>query len=224
MKNGTIAFGLIDAQRGFMPAAEGERLALPGFGELGVTNGELIIPNVNTLLGEFATRDLITFTTQDWHPLETAHYARDGEEPNFDTTWPVHCVAGTPGAELHPDIVVPDTARRFIKGTDVLLRGEDDTSYSGYNGYDPDTGQMLGEFLQERGVTTVLLGGLALDYCVKATALDLKQRTKLEVAVVTDVTKPVATETGESALVELQAAGVILATTEEMVRYIRVAA
>jgi nicotinamidase-related amidase len=67
----TYAFGLIDAQRGFMPAEEGERLGLPGFGELGVPRGEEIVANANALLSACVIR----FTTQDWHPRETAHFA-----------------------------------------------------------------------------------------------------------------------------------------------------
>ena len=217
--NKNIAFGLIYAQRGFMPAEEGKRLGLPGFGELGVPNGERIVPRVNELLAQAALNNLVTFTTQDWHPKDTAHFSA---EPNFNTTWPMHCVADTPGAELNPEIVLPKGTKRIIKGTEVLLNGEDDTSYSGLNGRDPETGQTTQEFLEENGVKIVILGGLALDYCVKETALDFKKKLGLQVAVVTDATQPVAQETGLSAIDELEKAGVKLITTDQALKYMEV--
>ena len=218
--NKNIAFGLIDAQRGFMPAEEGERLGLPGFGELGVPNGERIVPKVNALLAQAALNNLVTFTTQDWHPENTAHFSA---EPNFNTTWPAHCVAETPGAELNPEIVLPRGTKRIIKGTEVLLNGEDDTSYSGLNGQDPETGQTTKEFLEENNVKIVILGGLALDYCVKETALDFKKKLGLQVAVVTDATQPVAQETGLAAIDELEKAGVKLITTDQALKYMEAA-
>ncbi len=218
--NKNVAFGLIDAQRGFMPAEEGERLGLPGFGELGVPNGERIVPKVNALLAKAALEGLVTFTTQDWHPENTAHFSA---EPNFNTTWPKHCVAETPGAELNPDIKLPTGTKRIIKGTEVLLNGEDDTSYSGLNGLDPETGQTTKEFLKENDVKVVILGGLALDYCVKETALDFKRKLGLQVAVVTDATQPVAQETGLAAIDELEKAGVKLITTDQALKYMEAA-
>jgi nicotinamidase/pyrazinamidase len=206
------AFGLIDAQAGFMPAEEGERLGVAGFGELPIANGEKIVPNVNALLGAFAVRNLDIFTTQDWHPENTAHFA---DNPNFSTTWPRHCVADTPGAALHSDIQVPDTAVAFKKGYEVLEDGAEDTSYTGYNGIN-ESGETLRDWLQSRGTTEVVLGGLALDYCVKATALDLRQKLGLDVVLVTDATKAVAAETGAASLEELEAAGVKFLTTAEL--------
>lgn len=214
---GNIALGIIDAQRGFMPAEEGERLGVEGFGELPIEGGELIVPNVNALFAEFRRNNRQMFTTQDWHPRETAHFA---DEPNFTTTWPVHCVGDTPGAQLHPDIEVPTAARAFLKGMEKLEDGADDTSYSGFNGYNENYGQRPDEFLKIRRVKQVYIGGLALDYCVKATALDLKQKGQYDVTVVTDATKPVAAETGAQAMEELAEAGVKFATTEEVLQRI----
>jgi nicotinamidase/pyrazinamidase len=210
-----IAFGLIDAQRGFMPAEEGKRLDKLGFGELPIPNGEQIVPKVNALLGAFAAKQLPVFYTQDWHPAETAHFS---DNPNFNTTWPVHCVQGTPGAQLHPEIEYGYGARQFLKGYDALKDGSDDTSYSGFNGYDFDNGIRPDQFLKNRHVTTLVLGGLALDYCVKATALDFRQKTDLEVIVITDATAPVTAETGFAAMNELVEAGVTFATTDDIVK------
>ncbi len=204
-----VALGIIDAQRGFMPAEEGDRLALPGFGELPVRHGNRIIPHLNALIRQVDT----VFTTQDFHPAETAHFA---EEPNFTTTWPVHCVGGTPGAELHPELRIGTKAERFYKGSEVLERGEDDTSYSGYNARAFDDDKPLPEWLKEQGVTEVILGGLALDYCVRATGLDLRNLLGIDVTLVTDATEPVAQETGLTAIDELEASGVHFETTEEI--------
>jgi nicotinamidase/pyrazinamidase len=205
------AFGLIDAQRGFMPEGEGERLGVEGFGELPIPQGEQIVPRVNKLLADFAMRGLPTFTTQDWHPYETGHFA---DEPNYVDTWPRHCVAGTPGAELHPGIVVPNATERFYKGFIPLQLGDADNSYTGMLGFNKRFEQ-LPTWLEKQGITTVVLGGLALDYCLKATALDLR-KTGLEVVTITDATEPVTQETGIHAIDELEAAGITFATTEEL--------
>lgn len=222
--NKDIALGIIDAQRGFMPAGEGERLGQQGFGELTVPDGEKIIAPLNKLLlsGSF---DLV-FTTQDWHPKETAHF---NENPNYMTTWPTHCVAHTDGAKLHQDIKLPEMTHKFKKGQEILHDGKDDTSYSGFNAFrineyylgmgelSSQKKETLPQFLNKNNVKTLVLGGLALDYCVKATAIDFKRKSAIDVVVVTDATKPVAQETGEQALVDLQAAGVRLMNTDELI-------
>jgi nicotinamidase/pyrazinamidase len=100
--------------------------------------------------------------TQDWHPESTPHFAKDGG------IWPVHCVGGTWGAELHPRLLVAGPAVR--KGAS----GED--GYSGFTMRDPETGETtsteMEDLLGRAGSTRVVVAGLALDYCVKATALD----------------------------------------------------
>ena len=207
-----VAVGIIDAQRGFMPSTEGQRLGVPGFGELPVANGEQIVPSVNRLLGAFATRGYMTFTTQDWHPAETAHFS---SQPDFTTTWPVHCVGGTPGAELHPGVVVPASTVRIRKGMERLERGEDDRSYSGYYGMD-DGGEYLGNILRQRGITRVVLGGLALDYCVGRTALDLRTKLGLDVTVAIDATRGISDASVGAMLGQFEATGIKVATTDEI--------
>jgi len=185
-----LALGIIDAQRGFMAASEGVRLGVGGFGELPVPDGEHIVPAVNLLLAAAATRGLFTFTTQDWHPVSTAHFS---ETPDFTATWPVHCIGNTAGAELHPQLVVPGSTEAFRKGMEVLTKGEDDLSYSGYYSVNAQ-GKSLGERLREGGAAEVVLGGLALDYCVGKTALDLRAKLGLDVAVAIDATRGIADE------------------------------
>lgn len=207
------AFGIIDAQRGFMPAEEGARLHRHGFGELPVPHGEEIIAPINRVVGAFVTAKAEVFTTQDWHPHFTAHFS---ETPDFNTNWPVHCMGGTLGAELHPELALPASSRRFIKGFEPLIRGEDDTSYSGHFAVDPTTNLSLPEWLRGHGVGHVYLGGLALDYCVGKTALDLKIQDGLAVTVVLDATRGISQETTDAMLAQFDAVGVGTITSDEL--------
>jgi nicotinamidase/pyrazinamidase len=202
------AIGIIDAQRGFMPAAEGDRLGMAGFGELAIAGGEQVVDVINQLLADGQARGRTLFTTQDWHPAQTAHFSAT---PNFTTTWPVHCVAATAGAELHPHIRLPAEAVRFYKGAEVLNDGADDTSYSAW--YASTDGLSLPDFLRMRGIETIYLAGLAFDYCVGRTALDLAQRGGWQVVVFYDATRAVAEASDAAMQQALRDAGVLLKST-----------
>jgi nicotinamidase/pyrazinamidase len=170
-------------------------------GSLSVAGGEAIIPTIN---GEIATAanagGLVAFT-QDWHPDSTPHFAKDGG------LWPVHCVAGSWGAELHTDLEAPADAPRIRKGAN----GED--GYSGFTMRDPTTGEEkpteLEGLLRGGGIERVVVVGLATDYCVKATALDAV-RLGFEARVLTDAIAAVELAPGDGALAidEMAAAGV----------------
>jgi nicotinamidase/pyrazinamidase len=133
----------------------------------------------------------------------TPHFAKDGG------LWPVHCVAGTWGAELHPDLDAEAVANapRVRKGAN----GED--GYSGFTMRDPTTGATtpteLEGLLRGAGVERVVACGLATDYCVKATALDAA-RLGFETAVLLDAMRPVELEPGDEqrAIEEMAAAGI----------------
>ena len=204
-----IAYGIIDAQSGFMPA----HVDVAGTGELGVSEGDLIIPVVNRLTQYALDQSWHVFTTQDWHPAQTAHFSAT---PNFTTTWPVHCVAGTAGAAIHPEIVVPAGATPFHKGMDVLSDGADDTSYSGYYAQ-TDNGLTLPAWLAQHQITQVYLVGLAFDYCVGSTALDLAQQCGVAVHVIVAATRPVAIASQQMMLARMAAAGVTVITMNEVV-------
>jgi len=204
-----IAYGIIDAQAGFMPV----HVDVAGTGELGVSEGDLIIPVVNRLTQHALDQSWHVFTTQDWHPAQTAHFSAT---PNFTTTWPVHCVAGTAGAAIHPEIVVPAGATSFHKGMDVLSDGADDTSYSGYYAQ-TDNGLTLPVWLAQHQITQVYLVGLAFDYCVGSTALDLAQQCGVAVHVIIDATRPVAIASQQMMLARMAAAGVTVITMNEVV-------
>ena len=146
----------------------------PG-GSLAVEGGDQIVGLINDLQEEFA----LVVATQDWHPSDHGSFAsnQDGRIPGEaiqlggveQVLWPDHCVQGSHGAELLAGLDRSRIARIFRKGTDSEF-----DSYSGFfdNGKRKATG--LGNYLTEEGVSEVSVVGLALDYCVKFTALDAK--------------------------------------------------
>ena len=144
--------------------------------------------------------------TQDWHPGSTPHFEKDGG------IWPVHCVGGTWGAELHPDLLLPDDAHMVHKGSN----GED--GYSGFTMRDPTTGAelptVLDGLLRERDTKRVVVAGLATDYCVQATALDAA-RLGYESAVLVDACAAVDLQSGDGdrALETMREAGVAIWST-----------
>ena len=170
-------------------------------GSLSVAGGESVIPRINGELAVATNADGVVVCTQDWHPESTPHFAKDGG------IWPVHCLAGTWGAQLHPDLDVPDGVDRVRKGAN----GED--GYSGFTMRDPVTGvespTELDGILRGGGVRRVVVAGLATDYCVKATALDAT-RLGYETFLLTDAIAAVdlARGDGARALDEMAAAGV----------------
>ena len=173
-------------------------------GGLSVAGGDAIVPLVNAHVREAADSGALVVATQDWHPESTPHFAKDGG------IWPVHCVGGTWGAELHPAFELPAEAPRVRKGSN----GED--GYSGFTMRDPTTGEEipteLEALLRQRGVERVVVCGLATDYCVKATALDAA-RLGFETVLLGEAVAAVNLEPGDGdrALDELRAAGVSLA-------------
>jgi nicotinamidase/pyrazinamidase len=126
--------------------------------------------------------------------------------------WPVHCVQGSTGAELRPDLDLGAIDRVFRKGSDPEV-----DSYSGFydNGHRHSTG--LAEYLRERGVERVVMMGLATDYCVKFTALDAV-REGFAVTVVEDGCRAVELSPGDSAaaIEAMRAAGVEVATSDQL--------
>ncbi len=168
-------------------------------GTLSVRHGHRILPFVNEQVGAALAAGARVLYTQDWHPPSTPHFAKDGG------IWPVHCVAGTWGAELYPGLAVRGAVVR--KGTG----GED--GYSGFSMHDHAIGETvpteLHDLLQEAGVSRVVIVGLATDYCVKATGLDARElgyETTVLAAGVRAV--DLVPGDGERALDDLRAAGV----------------
>jgi nicotinamidase/pyrazinamidase len=176
-------------------------------GSLSVRGGESLVSRVNRQVDRAVAAGATVVYTQDWHPPSTPHFEKDGG------IWPVHCVAGTWGAELHPGLKVAGDVLR--KGTN----GED--GYSGFTMRDPLSGEEiptpLEGMLRERGIERVVVCGLATDYCVNATVLDAR-RLKFDTAVVVDACAAVNLQPGDGdeALDAMRAAGAELTTTAGM--------
>jgi nicotinamidase/pyrazinamidase len=168
-------------------------------GSLYVEGGEQVVDAVNREIVAAGEAGATVVYTQDWHPPETPHFVTDGG------TWPVHCVRDTWGAELHPELRVEGPSVR--KGTG----GED--GYSGFSMSDPTSGEVsptgLDDLLRERDTERVVVVGLALDVCVKATALDaVALGYPCEVPRAASAAVDVEPGDGDRAVDELRAAGV----------------
>lgn len=220
-RNHNKALIIVDAQRGFMPQEEGERLNIDGFGELPVPEGHNVVPTLNEITEVFAAHDLTIATTQDMHKVGTAHIS---ETPNFVDTWPAHCLEGTPGAELHPELLAADTiATHFIKGDVVAATPAEDDSYTGALAHNDDTDKriLLPDFLRDRGVTKLYIGGLALGdgkehpLCVDSTAIDMA-KAGFEVTVITDAVEAVVPENREVCFRNLGKLGIRLLDHHEV--------
>ncbi|MGW2304974.1 nicotinamidase [Streptomyces sp. NPDC001809] len=175
-------------------------------GSLAVGGGADVAAAITDLVGQTAgTSYRHVVATRDHHVDPGSHFAPEGEEPDYVTSWPVHCVAGTEGVGFHPNFA-PAVASGAIDA--VFDKGAYDAAYSGFEGHD-ENGLTLAEWLREREVTEVDVVGIATDHCVRATALDAA-REGFRTHVLLDLTAGVAKETTDRALEELRAAGVEL--------------
>lgn len=159
-----------------------------GGGALAVPDGDAVVEPINRLMEEIP----FTVATRDWHPPDHRSFAEQGGP------WPVHCVRETAGAQLHPKL--------HSSQIDAVVdcgQGRDDEGYSGFEHTD------LERLLREQDVDTVHVVGLALDYCVKATALDARHA-GFDVVLHPGATRAINAEArdDERALEELRAAGV----------------
>ncbi len=170
-------------------------------GSLYVEGAEEAIQAINAEIEEAAGSGATVVYTQDWHPEVTPHFQKDGG------IWPVHCVAGTKGAEFHADLNVIDDAMIIRKG----VGGED--GYSAFNLRDPNTGEVTPTGLVDRleDIDQVAVVGLALDYCVKDTAVDAAGH--FDTTVLANGCRPVNLEPGDGAraVAEMVSAGVTVA-------------
>lgn len=167
-------------------------------GALAVAGGAAVAAAITArLAGGRGGYDAVV-ATRDHHIDPGAHFSA---EPNYVTTWPVHCRAGTPGADYHPALDAALIDEAFYKG-------QHSDGYSGFDGVNAD-GAPLAEWLAELGITDVDIVGIATDHCVRATALDAVGQ-GLKARVLLGETAAVAPATTERALAELAAAGVSL--------------
>ena len=179
---------LVDIQNDFCPG-----------GSLAVREGDRIVPVVNELQKKFE----LVVATKDWHPPGHS---------SFESLWPPHCVQNTPGAEFAAGLDTSRIAHTFLKGTDPAV-----DSYSGFFDNEHKRATGLGDYLKARGVTTVVVVGLATDYCVKFTALDALQL-GFHTVVVRDACRGVEVRPGdtERALREMAEAGAEIVDSQEL--------
>jgi len=182
---------VVDVQNDFLPG-----------GALGVVGGDAIVPLLDRLLADWRAHGLPVFLSRDWHPSGHCSFAAQGGP------WPDHCVAGTRGAEFSEQLRIGPDDVVISKAT---LREKD--AYSALDG------TPLAEALRARGIARLFVGGLATDYCVRATGLDARAA-GLDVVVLADAVCAVNVHPGDGdgALAELAAAGCELATTGDVLR------
>jgi nicotinamidase/pyrazinamidase len=164
-------------------------------GSLAVAGGAAVAAGITRLLREDGDRYAKVVATRDHHVDPGAHFA---EQPDFVETWPAHCVVGTGGVDLHPDLDRGPLDAVFDKG-------EYAAAYSGFEG--AADGVPLADWLRGQGVDEVDVVGIATDHCVRATALDAVAN-GFATRVLLDLTAGVAEETTEAALDQFRKAGV----------------
>lgn len=168
-------------------------------GALAVDGGDAVASGISRYLSSHADEYELIVASRDWHDGtgdNGGHFASG--EPDFVDTWPVHCVAGTPGAEYDPGLDT-DAVTHHVK------KGQGRPAYSLYEGV-TDEGATVAELLERHGVVDVDVAGIATDHCVRASALDAIEHGR-HVRVLTDLVAGVAPGTSEAALAELAHAG-----------------
>ena len=174
-------------------------------GALGVEGGTRVARGITQLIQESGDKYEVVIASRDWHDAENdngGHFASHGEAPNFVTTWPVHCVGGTSGAEYHPELSLP-------RDTIHVKKGQGIPAYSMFEGHSED-GRTLEEILSAARVTEVDVVGIATDHCVRASALDARG-SGFEVRVINDLVAAVSADTERTARIEMDQAGVVFA-------------
>lgn len=172
---------IVDVQNDFCPG-----------GALPIAEGDRVVPVLNGWIAAAEVAGVPVYASRDWHPATHPSFSTEGGP------WPVHCVQDTDGAAFHPDLKLPADAVLVAKGTRF-----DKDQYSAFD----ETG--LSAELKKRGVKKIWVGGLALDVCVKATALDAVAA-GFETHLIMAAARPVTAEGGAEALQAMRAAGVIL--------------
>lgn len=185
---------IVDVQNDFCPG-----------GALPVPEGDRVVPVLNQAIERFQQAGALVIASRDWHPEKSTHFAAYGGQ------WPVHCVQNTEGAAFHPELRLPQDAIVVSKGM-----GENEDAYSAFDARTED-GTPLADLLTAKGIKRLVVGGLATDYCVRASVLDGLER-GIDVLVLRDAVRGVDVQPGdgEKALAEMQSKGAKLVTLEEV--------
>ena len=175
---------LVDVQNDFCPG-----------GSLAVADGDAVVPALNAWIAAARQGGARVFASRDWHPPDHLSFAERGG------IWPLHCVQNTLGADFHPDLELPNDA--------VIVTKADTADREAYSAF--DSGELAAQ-LRAAGIERLWVGGLATDYCVKASVLDATELPGLEVRVITNAIRAVdaAPGDGEAALEAMREAGATL--------------
>lgn len=181
---------IVDVQNDFCPG-----------GALPVPDGDRVVPVLNAYARKFAAIEAPIFASRDWHPEVTRHFKAQGGP------WPPHCVAGSRGAAFHSDLDLPPGAAVLTKGTNP-----EDDGYSAFEAVDSERNS-LAQALKTDAVSTLFVGGLATEYCVRASVLD-GLNAGLDVVVLLDAVRGIDVQEGDvaRALDEMLRAGARTAT------------
>ncbi|MGH3495918.1 MAG: isochorismatase family protein [Nocardioidaceae bacterium] len=190
---------VVDVQNDF---CEGGSLAVRGGAEVAARIGALLQGWLDGAkdVHEYAA----VVATKDYHVDPGSHFSTD---PDFVTSWPVHCVVGTDGSQFHP-------ALRPRPFDSVFTKGELEAAYSGFEGMD-DAGTRLGSWLHERDIDRVDVCGIATDFCVRATALDAVEH-GFATTVLLSLTAAVAPDNLGDTMADFDAAGIRLRTGPDL--------
>ena len=189
-----VALLVVDVQNDFCPG-----------GSLAVPDGDNVVPVLNEAIRQVIDAGAVVFASRDWHPPETAHFQAGGGR------WPPHCVQGTHGARFHPGLALPESAIIITKGDNPL-----DDGYSAFDGSDPG-GLTFDQALERARTRKLVVGGLATDYCVRASVLDARKR-DLDVVLLLDAIQGIDAAEGDiaRALEDMRRAGARPATIESL--------
>lgn len=175
-------------------------------GALAVEGGDAVATAVTTFLAAHSGEYPVIIASRDWHDADGDNGGHFAETPDFVDSWPVHCVAGTVGAEYDP-LLVTDAVTHHVR------KGQGKPAYSMFEG-ETETGETVGAILTAAGILSADVVGLATDHCVRATALDAIAH-GVRVRILTDLVAGVAPEPSEAALAELVHAGAELVASAD---------
>ena len=186
---------MVDVQNDFCPG-----------GALAVINGDKVVGPLNAMLTLADERNWLVVASRDWHPAVTTHFK------NYGGIWPTHCVQNTPGAAFHRNLAV-------VAYKDIIISKAtqpDEDGYSAFEGKTKDC-KNLADVLKEYKIDEIYIGGLATDYCVKASALDaVKNSFKTFLLLDACQAVNIQPDDGDQALETMKNAGVIITTTQEV--------
>ncbi|MCL5946780.1 MAG: isochorismatase family protein [Chloroflexi bacterium] len=190
----SAALIVVDVQRDFCPG-----------GALAVPRGDEVIPTLNTYLRRAQQHGILVYVSRDWHPQRSTHFQAYGGP------WPVHCVQETAGAAFHPTLELPSNAVVVSKGM-----GATDDGYSAFEAQ-TDGGLFLEDALRTEDIDCLCIGGLATDYCVRATVLEACSK-GFRTILLLDGSRGVNVAPGDSerAIVEMVRAGAYVTTLEHI--------